>query len=501
MKQYLLLTSALALLSGSAEAACIQTPTCGAMGYDSTVACEGGIKCPFGNAWNCTLADKITQMEKILKQLQQESQTENFSKCQIGDILYSDFSCNANIISSKIPIGIVFDLTNTLAMGLNYANYAVWSKETFDVPDIRNITDNATAQADWQGKKKTQAIQKYCADNKKSCPAFEYLEGYVAENTSPSDWYMPAFGEVTSLYSNRDKINATLEKLGLPQIPSQGRDGNDNFYRVFLSSTEKSASEFYADATHHEAYYYSYPKKFGSIYIDVDELSDDGYSFYLLPIINVSMAGGSSGNSTGSEVCHPGYLLHSDKSISSNPQYDKLPIAVIVDCDKRLAMGKKISVIYLDKNKRDIPGLTNCSGNACLSDMNGKNNTKIMTDYYKSKNYSSPAMNAINSYKTEGTNAGDWYWPAAGELNLIKNNFWAILGSYEKIDSSSISRTMKTYWYLTSSSETGAEYLGTLDFSLPTSSINSPQDIYFRFETNWIGDKDSSIDIYPFIKY
>ena len=213
------------------------------------------------------------------------------------------------------------------------------------------------------------------------------------------------------------------------------------------------------------------------------------------------MAGGSSGNSTGSEVCHPGYLLHSDKSISSNPQYDKLPIAVIVDCDKRLAMGKKISVRYLDKNKRDIPGLTNCSGNACLSDMNGKNNTKIMTDFYKSKNYSSPAINAINSYKTEGTNAGDWYWPAAGELNLIKNNFWAILGSYEKIDSSSISRTMKTYWDLTSSSETGAEYLGTLNFSLLSSSINSPQDIYFRFDTNWIGDKDSSIDIYPFIKY
>ena len=55
MKQYLFLTSALVvsgLLSGVVEAACIQTPTCSSLGYTSSQSCSGGIKCPFGNAWN-----------------------------------------------------------------------------------------------------------------------------------------------------------------------------------------------------------------------------------------------------------------------------------------------------------------------------------------------------------------------------------------------------------------------------------------------------------------
>ena len=68
MKQYLLLTSALVvsgLLSGVAEAACIQTPTCSSLGYTSSSACTGGVKCPFGNAWNCTGPNNTTKINSI----------------------------------------------------------------------------------------------------------------------------------------------------------------------------------------------------------------------------------------------------------------------------------------------------------------------------------------------------------------------------------------------------------------------------------------------------
>ena len=88
MRKILLMSSALALLSGVAEAACIQTPTCGAMGYDSTVACEGGIKCPFGNAWNCTLADKIAQIEITIEKLEQTAQQEALAKCKIESVIF-----------------------------------------------------------------------------------------------------------------------------------------------------------------------------------------------------------------------------------------------------------------------------------------------------------------------------------------------------------------------------------------------------------------------------
>ena len=68
MKQYLLLTSALVaggLLSGTAGAACIKTPTCSSLGYESTTSCTGGVKCPFGNAWNCTGPNNTTKINSI----------------------------------------------------------------------------------------------------------------------------------------------------------------------------------------------------------------------------------------------------------------------------------------------------------------------------------------------------------------------------------------------------------------------------------------------------
>ena len=73
MRKFLLYSSALVvsgLLSGVVEAACIQTPTCSSLGYTSNQSCSGGIKCPFGNAWNCTLINKITEIEKKVTEIQ-----------------------------------------------------------------------------------------------------------------------------------------------------------------------------------------------------------------------------------------------------------------------------------------------------------------------------------------------------------------------------------------------------------------------------------------------
>ena len=145
MRKILLMSSALALLSGVAEAACIQTPTCGAMGYDSTVACEGGIKCPFGNAWNCTLADKIAQLEITIEKLEQTAQQEALAKCKIGDILYHDMSCNANVVASKTPIGVIFDVTNGLAVAKDEFTDLVWGTLYEDISGIQNYASVSTS--------------------------------------------------------------------------------------------------------------------------------------------------------------------------------------------------------------------------------------------------------------------------------------------------------------------------------------------------------------------
>ena len=66
MRKFLLYSSALVLgFSGAAQSACIQTPSCSSLGYDSSTSCSGGVKCPFGNYWNCTGPNNTTEINKL----------------------------------------------------------------------------------------------------------------------------------------------------------------------------------------------------------------------------------------------------------------------------------------------------------------------------------------------------------------------------------------------------------------------------------------------------
>ena len=232
MRKILLMSSALAVLglSGVAEAACIQTPTCSSLGYTSSSACDGGIKCPFGNAWNCTageikteLTNKITELEKIIEEIKQNSSSNSdiLSNCKIGDILYSDKSCNTNVVASKTPIGVIFDATNKLAIGLEQSSSKLkWSNDYFDVPGLSNITSSSAITADWQGKNNTRVVLEYCKTNGKSCPAFEYVNSYKTEGTQAGDWYFPAFGELNAIYGNKDALDIVLGKIGGTKLGS-----------------------------------------------------------------------------------------------------------------------------------------------------------------------------------------------------------------------------------------------------------------------------------------
>ena len=146
MRKFLLYSSAWALLSGTAEAGCIQTPSCPSLGYSSTTACEGGLKCPWGNAWFCNVGGGGS------------GSNPDYSNCKIGDILYSDMSCNANMVASKTPIGVVFDVTNALAVAKDEFANLVWGAVMEDVSGVQNSSSVSTSTADWQGFKNTKAL-------------------------------------------------------------------------------------------------------------------------------------------------------------------------------------------------------------------------------------------------------------------------------------------------------------------------------------------------------
>ena len=55
-------------------------------------------------------------------------------------------------------------------------------------------------------------------------------------------------------------------------------------------------------------------------------------------------------------------------------------------------------------------------------DFNGKSNTSTILAYGKAQSISYPAAEYVNSYTTTGTNAGEWYLPASGELYTAYSN-------------------------------------------------------------------------------
>ena len=143
-------------LANVVQAQCVTPPTCAQLGYTKTASeCSGHtfLKCPFDmSVGYCDLGTSSTPVVNVC------------GTPEVGDILYSDMTCNTNVVISKTPIGVVFDTTNKLAVGMveSEASYSYgglqWSKEYFDVPGLSNITSWDKVTADWQGKKNTQIV-------------------------------------------------------------------------------------------------------------------------------------------------------------------------------------------------------------------------------------------------------------------------------------------------------------------------------------------------------
>ena len=438
MRKFLLYSSALAvfgLSSSVAEAACIQTPTCSSLGYTSTSSCTGGTKCPFGNYWNCDsvnkiteLTNKITELEKIIEEIKQNSSSNSdiLSNCTIGDILYSDKSCDPNVIASKKPIGVVFDRASKLAIGLEESR-KYWAYDDFDVPGLSNITSSSTVTADWQGKNNTRVVLEYCKTNGKSCPAFEYVNSYKTEGTQAGDWYLPAFGELNAIYGNKDVLNIALGKIGGTKL--------------------ETGDDYWSSSEHSDNIAWGLRFSDGS----VDYRSKYSNNDYVRPVINFGdWANSSAGDEEdASPTCNVGDIFYSDMTCNANMVASKTPIGVVFDATNRLIIGLEQSHQYWSyPDYFDVPGVENItSSTLAITDLDGKKNTSTILAYCKTKGKSCPAFEYVNSYKTEGTKAGDWYLPSMGELYAIYGNMGVLNVALGKIAATRLT----TSWYWSSS--------------------------------------------------
>ena len=211
MKKILYTTTAFILCGlAQSQAACIATPSCTTLGYTETSSCDGGLKCPFGNYWNCDLANKITELEKTIENIKQESAT---STCKIGSILYSDMSCADDVVAYKTPIGVIVYMgpRGYQAMALKSLDTKYkWSTEYVDVSGLPDLSESA-ATLDYASCENSKIIM--AAGDKSKYPAVWAANEYSTEGTKAGDWCLPAAGIFTSYYKNQEAINTGFRRV------------------------------------------------------------------------------------------------------------------------------------------------------------------------------------------------------------------------------------------------------------------------------------------------
>ena len=203
---------------------CATPPTCESLGYTLTASqCTGRtvLKCPLDTS-------KIFCVSAA-----EAGETTECSN--VGDILYSDMTCSTAPISGKVAIGVVASPIRGLAIALEQGT-AEWSDGYFDIPNLTN--NGSPPTADFSGKSNTKTIVDYCKANNKDCPAAEYAYNYRTVGTETGDWYLPAGGELQSIYDNRVKLNKTLQALGKTLL--QTSDSSINY--IYWSSSVSNIS-------------------------------------------------------------------------------------------------------------------------------------------------------------------------------------------------------------------------------------------------------------------
>ena len=226
MKKILYSTTAFILFGlAQSQAACITTPSCTTLGYTSTTSCTDGLKCPFGNYWNCTHINKITELtNKITEQTNKITELEKVIEtsqsqgeiCVIGSILYSDKSCYLNPQKGKTPIGIVVYVDGkgggqALALKSLASKYQ-WSTEYVDIPGLKNYNADSSAAIDKASCANSKIIM--AAGDKSKYPAVWAAHEYKTEGTSAGDWCLPAAGIFVSYYNNPNTIAQGFERVG-----------------------------------------------------------------------------------------------------------------------------------------------------------------------------------------------------------------------------------------------------------------------------------------------
>ena len=219
---------------------CVVPPSCEELGYTMTEADCGDavkfLKCPLDQSkMFCLNLDEI----------------EGDTVAHVGDIMYSDKTFSTELIKSKIPIGVVFDDANHLAVALDQTSGG-WSDVSGNIPTLSDC--NADYDCSANGRDNTAAIFDYIQSSGKigKYRAVEYCINYKPSTVYQDDiwyaqgeWFLPSVKELNILYQNKTVVNETLEKINAPLVSStywaSNEDSSGDAWVLSMSNGETEA--------------------------------------------------------------------------------------------------------------------------------------------------------------------------------------------------------------------------------------------------------------------
>ncbi len=263
----LLLGTSLSFIPQFVNAQCVATTDCATLGYTETSCPNGkGIKCPFGNTWACpSTEDEICakygfkydcsgtgyasgsgtpcnnkyasctcasgyewKNDKCEKKAESPlgKCTGKAKNCKIADILYTDGTCSADVVSSKTPIAVVIYIGSDncgQALALEGLGNYEWSMENVDIPGLFNYTDSPVN--DFSSCENTKTVIDYSYKQHGDRASEYYPAFWQVYNYAPSSipetkgkWCLPSGGVLDSIYQNKSAIDQSLTRINKENI-------------------------------------------------------------------------------------------------------------------------------------------------------------------------------------------------------------------------------------------------------------------------------------------
>ena len=141
--------------------------------------------------------------------------------CKIGDIVYSDKTCSATLISGKTPIAVVVhkspdgNCAQAISLKDTYSKFSSWGAESKDITGVFNYNYKTGASQDYASCENTTAIVAETEDEE-----YNYLNAandarkYNTAGTEMGDWCLPAAGILIDVLNNLTTINNAINLAG-----------------------------------------------------------------------------------------------------------------------------------------------------------------------------------------------------------------------------------------------------------------------------------------------